>query len=162
MPIEHHELHSGEDWQEVFQAKAQRTRKRHESAGCFGVFLIGLTFVTLLLLSGEETFAWYWAFIGLAAGVAALVWLRPAPWPKCPACSRSFSRLGGYCPSCGKELGGEASAKRAKCAGCEYEMSIVSKAPSYKYGSQRSSGYKFKLVPVNYCTFCKARLGDGG
>jgi hypothetical protein len=152
-----HALPNG-DGQGTFQAQARRTRKRHEAVGCFGLLAVFSLFATLLLLSHPDRFAWYWAFVAGAAGTALLVWVRPAPWPDCPACSGSFRRLGVYCPHCGDRLSTDATPTRADCAGCGYRMSIVSKAPQYKQEYRMSSDYRFRLVPIRYCTHCGTQL----
>lgn len=161
MPVDHYNNHAllSEDWQEAFQAQARRTRKRHAAFGCFGILAVFTIFVSLLFLSHPARFPWYWAFVAGAAGTALLVWLRPAPRPNCPACSGSFRRLGAYCPHCGERLSTDATPTRADCAGCGYRMSIVSKAPQFKQKYHISSDYKFRLVPIHYCTHCRAPLG---
>lgn len=146
------------DRQDSFQAKARRTRKRHEAVGCFGILAVCSVFGALLLTSHPDRLPWYWAFIAGAVGVALLVGLRPAPWPNCPACKGSFRRLGKYCPYCGDRFSIDATPKAADCTGCGYRMSIVSKAPQYKLKYQWSSGYRFQLVPIRCCTHCGTQL----
>jgi hypothetical protein len=156
---DHHEPQTRDDWSKTFQAQARRTRRLYESVGCFGVVAIFVVFITLLLSSHGDGLPWYWAFVAGAAGVALLVWFRPAPWPDCPACGRSFRRLGPHCPHCGGRLPADATPTRADCPGCGYHMTIVGKAPCHNQKNLQSSSNRYRLVPVRYCTHCRARLG---
>jgi hypothetical protein len=150
---------SFEDWREAFQSQARRARKLHESVACLGLVLVLGLFASVLFLSHPNRYPWYWAFVAAGIGVLILVWLRPAPWPRCPACSGTFRRLGAFCPHCGVPLPADATPKRAACPACGYCMCIVAKAPCYREKYHMSSDYKFRLVPVRYCTHCRARLG---
>jgi len=148
---------SSEDWREAFQLQAQQTRKLHGSVGCLGPVIVFGVFVSVLFLSIGDRFPWYWAFVAGGVATFLLVWLSPPPWPKCPACSDTFRTLGAFCPHCGVQLPDDATPKRATCTACGYRMSIIFKAPHYEYHSADSW---YRLVPVCYCTHCRARLGD--
>lgn len=147
-----------EAWRHTFQTQARRTRKRHEIVGCLGLVVVFGLFSSLLLLSDPDRVPWYWAFFAGGAGIVLMVWLRPAPWPKCPACSGTFRRLGTYCPHCGSEFPDGSTPKRADCSACGRRMTIVSKAPQYQQERHTSADYRFRLVPIHYCTHCRARL----
>ena len=157
IPRDETQFHRFEDWREKFEPQAQRARKKHATAGCLGLLAVMAVFLSLLFLSGENTFPWYWAFIGFGAAVFILVQLRPAPWPNCPACSGSFRRLGRFCPHCGSDLPPEAKPKAGTCSQCGYRMFIASKAPCYHALTKERPT---RLVPVRYCTHCGAQLAS--
>lgn len=149
---------SSEDWREAFQLQAQKTLKLHNSVGCLGNVILFGVFISLLFLSNGDRFATYWAFVAAGVGTFLVLWLCPAPWPKCPACSDTFRTLGAFCPHCGVQLPDDATPKRATCTACGYRMSIstVSKAPCH---TQKHHD-RFTFVPIHYCTHCRAHLGD--
>jgi hypothetical protein len=157
---DHDEPPPGDDWSETFPAQARRTRKRHEAVGCLGIVAVFGVFIVLLFWSHGDGLPWYWAFVAGGVGIGLLVWLRPAPWPDCPACGGSFRRLGPHCPHCGDRLPADATPRRADCPGCGSQMVISDKAPRYKQQYQGSSGFRYQLVPVRYCTHCRAQLGS--
>jgi ribosomal protein S27AE len=116
---------SSEDWREAFQLQAQKTLKLHRNVGCFGGVLVPVVAVSVLLISEFIGFPWYWALVAAGVWTFLLMWLRPAPWPKCPACSDTFRTLGAFCPHCGVQLPDDATPKRATCTACGYTVREV-------------------------------------
>jgi len=147
--------HDSHDWSETFRPLARITRNR-SGVGCFRLLALFGVFGGLFIILDDQ---WYWAFVVLFGGGFLVQLLRPPPWPDCPACGRGFTRLGPYCPNCGGKFDVEATAKQAFCSECPLRMSIglLSKAPV------RNALFRVKdrseLVPISYCTHCRARLG---
>ncbi len=148
--------HDSHDWSETFRPHARITHNRNGLVGCFGTLAVFGVGIGLLFILDDQ---WYWAFVVMLGGTFLVQLLRPPPWPDCPACGRGFTRLGPYCPNCGGKFDVEATAKQAFCSECPLRMNIglLSKAPVRNALFRRRG--QSELVPISYCTHCRARLG---
>jgi len=153
------------DWRAIFQFAVRQRRFRHNLITGMGL-IPALGIFLWLLYFGDGPVSWVYAFAILGIAILFYELLRPCPWPDCPACGVDFSELGSYCPECGGPLAGDSRPRQAFCSHCDRLISIVAKTPSHKLHRQgalgmKSGEYRLFVIPIHYCTHCRAKLGDG-